>query len=200
MEIVKIRKDISVRMTRPIVLFLARTKVTPNGLTWTGFVITVIAAVLIGTGHLFIGGWVMLVAAVFDMFDGALARYINKATKFGSALDSTLDRMSEAVILLGIMAWFVQSDSGWLAVLAAGTLVCSFMVSYIRARAEGLGLELREGVFTRAERVIVLALGLLLSRWNIVLVIALAFIMALSFFTAGQRLFLVWQKTKNQRL
>jgi CDP-diacylglycerol--glycerol-3-phosphate 3-phosphatidyltransferase len=197
MEIVKFRKDISVRLTRPLVLLLARTPVTPNVLTWTGFVVTVGAAVLIGTGHLFAGGWVMLAAAIFDMFDGALARYINRATKFGSALDSTLDRVSEAVVLLGIMAWYVQSGSGWLAVTAAGTLVCSFMVSYIRARAEGLGLELREGVFTRTERVIVLTLGLLLSRWNVILIIALVFILVLSLITAAQRLFLVWQKTKN---
>jgi hypothetical protein len=71
------------------------------------------------------------------------------------------------------------------------------MVSYIRARAEGLGLELKEGIFTRVERVLVLAIGLLFSHWNIILIVALIVILMLSFFTAGQRLLIVWQKTKN---
>jgi CDP-diacylglycerol---glycerol-3-phosphate 3-phosphatidyltransferase len=196
MGIVKFRKDISVRLTRPIVSLLAHTGITPNAISLAGFVVTVGAAVLIATGHLFIGGWIMLAAAVFDMFDGALARYINKSTKFGSALDSTLDRVSEAVILVGLMAWYVESGSPWLSILAAAALVFSYLVSYIRARAEGLGLELRDGFFTRAERVIVLALGLLLSRWPPVLIAALAVILVLSLITACQRLYLVYQKTK----
>lgn len=140
----------------------------------------------------------MLGAAVFDMFDGALARYSKSTTKFGAALDSTLDRFEEAVILIAIMAWFVQTDAAWPAVLAAGTLVFSYMVSYIRARAEGLGLELKEGIFTRTERVIVLALGLFLSRWIAALITALSVILLLSLITAGQRLFLVYKKAKIQ--
>ena len=195
MTLVRIRKDISSRLTQPLVQVLAHTSVTPNALTWIGFWITVVAAVLIATGHLFSGGWVVLLAGAFDMLDGALARYKGRTTVFGSALDSTLDRLSEAFILLSIMAWYIQADFGWYAVLAGGTLVGSFMVSYIRARAEGLGLELKEGFFTRSERVIVLALGLLLSYWGIILIIALGVILVLSFITAGQRLFLVWQKT-----
>jgi CDP-diacylglycerol---glycerol-3-phosphate 3-phosphatidyltransferase len=196
MELVKFRKDISVRLTRPVVSLLAHTGITPNAVSLAGFIVTLGAAALIGTGHLFAGGWVMLAAAVFDMFDGALARYIDKSTRFGSALDSTLDRVSEAAVLVGLMAWYVQSGSPWLSILAAATLVFSYLVSYIRARAEGLGLELRDGIFTRAERVIVLALGLLLSRWPPVLIAALAVILALSLITACQRLYLVYQKTK----
>ena len=198
MEIIKFRKDISLRLTRPVSVLLARSRITPDMLTWTGLVITMGAGALIGTGHLFAGGWVMLGAAVFDMFDGALARYSNLTTKFGAALDSTLDRFEEAVILIAIMAWFVQTGAGWTAVLAAGTLVCSYMVSYIRARAEGLGLELKEGIFTRAERVVVLALGLFLSHWIAALITALSVTLLLSLITAGQRLYLVYKKTRKQ--
>jgi CDP-diacylglycerol---glycerol-3-phosphate 3-phosphatidyltransferase len=193
----KFRRDISVRLTNPLVQALAHTSITPDMLTWVGFCLTVVAGILIGTGHLFIGGWMVLVAGAFDLLDGALARYKAKTTVFGSALDSTLDRLSEAVLLLAIMTWYVQNDFGWMVIVCGGTLVGSFMVSYVRARAEGLGLELKEGIFTRVERVIVLSLGLLFGKWSIILISALLIILVLSFITAGQRLFLVWQKTKN---
>jgi CDP-diacylglycerol---glycerol-3-phosphate 3-phosphatidyltransferase len=193
----KFRRDISVRLTNPLIQALAHTSITPNMLTWTGFWLTVLAGVLIGTGHLFIGGWMVLIAGVFDLLDGALARYKAKTTVFGSALDSTLDRLSEAVLLLAIMTWYVRNDSGWMVIVCGGTLVGSFMVSYIRARAEGLGVELKEGIFTRVERVIVLSIGLLFSNWNIILILALLIILVFSFITAGQRLLLIWQKTKN---
>jgi len=192
------RKNISVRLTRPLVKLLARTPVTPDALTWTGFLLTVVAAVVIGSGHLFAGGWAVLFAGLFDMLDGALARLTNKVTDFGAALDSTLDRLSEAVLLLAVMFRYAQNQSYWFVLLTGIALAGSFMVSYIRARAEGLGLKLTEGFFTRADRVIVLALGLLLSRFNGILAIALGIIAVLSFFTAGQRLYLVRRKLGNR--
>jgi CDP-diacylglycerol--glycerol-3-phosphate 3-phosphatidyltransferase len=198
MAIARIRKDISVRLTSPLVKILARTAVTPDILTWTGFVLSVGAGVVIGFGQLFAGGWIVLVAGIFDMLDGALARYRNHTTVFGAALDSTLDRLSEAVLLLGVLTWYARGGLEWYALLAATALVASYMVSYIRARAEGLGLECKEGLYTRAERVVTLALGLLLSRWSMALPIALGIIMVLSFITAGQRLVLVRQKAKGK--
>jgi CDP-diacylglycerol---glycerol-3-phosphate 3-phosphatidyltransferase len=197
MEVIQFRKKLAANITKPIVQLIARTKLTPNSLSIIGFLLTAATGILIGLGHLFAAGWVMLGAGVFDMLDGALARLTNTSTKFGAALDSTLDRFSEALVLLGIMTFYAQNNS-WPAVLLAGTtLVSSFMVSYIRARAEGLSLELKEGIFTRAERVIVLALGLLLSHFYISLIAAMAIISVLSFITAGQRLYLVWKKTKS---
>lgn len=192
------RKNVSLRLTHPVVRILARTPLTPNTLTWTGFLITVAAGSVIGCGHLFAGGWIVLFAAIFDMLDGSLARFSGKSSTFGAALDSALDRLSEAALLLGIMFWYAQQRNEWLVILAGATLVGSFMVSYIRARAEGLGLELREGIFTRAERVIVLSLGLLLNQISGILAIALGIIAILSYITAGQRLFLVWRKAKNK--
>jgi len=193
------RKDVSVRLTNPVVRLLARSPVTPNILTWLGFILAIVAAVVIGTGHLFAGGWLVLFAAAFDMLDGALARLTNRTSAFGGALDSTLDRLSEAVILLAVMFWYARSQQEWLVMLTGITLVFSFIVSYIRARAEGLGLELKDGIFTRAERVIVLSLGLLLSHFSGILAIALGIIAVLSIITAGQRLFLVWRKTRTKK-
>ena len=192
-----LRKDFAYRITYPIVQLIARTSITPNTLTWTGFVLTVGAAAVIYLGHPFAAGWLVLFAGLFDMLDGALARLTKRMTSFGAVLDSTLDRLSEAVLLMGVRALYVRLGDTGFALLSGGTMVGSFMVSYIRARAEGIGLELKEGWFTRAERVIVLALGLLLSRFAIALPIALGIIFVLSFLTAGQRLFLVWQKTRH---
>ncbi|MBI4286020.1 MAG: CDP-alcohol phosphatidyltransferase family protein [Chloroflexi bacterium] len=191
-----LRKELGNYFTLPLVRLLARTPVTPNGLTWAGFALTVGAAALVGTGRLFASGWVVLFAGLFDMLDGELARRTNRTTTFGGVLDSTLDRLSEGVLLLGLLIFYAGERSTAGVVLAGAVLLGSFLVSYIRARAEGAGLSLQEGWFTRAERVIVLALGLLLSRIENVLIIALCLIAVLSFLTAGQRLFHVWWKTR----
>jgi CDP-diacylglycerol--glycerol-3-phosphate 3-phosphatidyltransferase len=188
-------------LTEPAVQLLVRTGITPNNLSWLGFSIAVGAAVLIATGHLFVAGFVVLAAGFFDMLDGALARRTNQVTSSGAVLDSILDRVSEAVLLLGILIFYLFSDSrstlGILLVCLA--LIGSLLTSYIRARAEAIGIECKIGLFTRPERVIVLTVGLLASPINNVLIIALAIIATLSFVTAGQRLFYVLKKTRDQR-
>jgi len=193
----KARKSISNCVTQPIVNLLARTPLTPNVVTWLGFCITIVAAVLIVTGHLFAAGFVVLVAGLFDMLDGALARVTNRVTRFGGILDSTLDRLSEAILLLGLLAVFAREQQVAESILVGVALLGSLMVSYIRARMEGLGIECKTGLFTRPERVIVLALGLLLSRFDCALVIALTVITFFSYFTAGQRLLYAWRQTRQ---
>ncbi|GAI35917.1 unnamed protein product, partial [marine sediment metagenome] len=93
-----------------------------------------------------------------------LARFANQATKFGAILDSTVDRISEAAIFCGLLIWYLPKGATSEIVAIFAALIGSFLVSYIRARAEGLGLECRVGLFTRAERVIVLAVGLLVNQ------------------------------------
>ena len=181
-----------------MVRFLARTPITPSALTWFGFLLAIGAAVLIATEHLLIAGLVVLVAGFFDMLDGALARHINQTTHFGAVLDSTLDRLSEGVLLLGILALYAREPSITGVLLAGAALLGSPLVSYIRARGETLGLECQVGLFTRPERVVVLALGLLLSHFNYALIIALAIIVVFSFITVGQRLVHLWRQTKNR--
>jgi CDP-diacylglycerol--glycerol-3-phosphate 3-phosphatidyltransferase len=183
-------------LTQPVVRLLAKTPITPSAITWFGFLLAGGAAALIIIGHLFAAGFVVLIAGFFDILDGALARHTNRTTRFGAVLDSTLDRLSEAVLLLGILVLYAMEQSVAHILLVGVALVGSMLVSYIRARAEALGLECQVGLFTRAERVVVLALGLLLNQIDNALVIALAIIVVFSFFTVGQRLIYVWQQTK----
>ncbi len=200
------RKTLAYRLTRPVVLLLAKTSITPNTITWFGFLLAIGATVLIIIGHPFAAGFVVLIAGFFDILDGALARHTKQTTRFGAVLDATLDRLSEAVLLLGILVMFLLTKEQsllftlvpkeWSILVVCLTLLGSLLVSYTRARAEAQGLECQVGLFTRAERVVVLALGLLLSQIPNALVIALAIIVVFSFFTVGQRLVYVWQQTR----
>ncbi len=197
-----VRNTVANYLTQPAVRLLARTSITPSTITWFGFLLAVGAAALIIAGHIFAAGFVVLFAGFFDILDGALARHTNQTTRFGAVLDSILDRLSEAVLLLGILVLFLLAEElsvlftllakEWSILLVCLALFGSLLVSYIRARAEALGLECQVGLFTRAERVIVLALGLWLNQ----VVIALAIIVVFSFFTIGQRLIYVWQQTR----
>ena len=192
------RKTVAHYLTQPVVRLLAKTCITPSAITWFGFLLAVGAAVLIITGHLFAAGFVVLLAGFFDILDGALAYHTNRSTHFGAVLDSTLDRLAEGVLLLGILVVYAREQSVAGILLVSLALLGSLLVSYIRARAEALGVECQVGLFTRAERVIVLALGLLLNQFAYALVIALAIIVVFSFITAGQRLLYVWQQTKTR--
>jgi len=192
----EIRKTVAYRFTEPVARLLARTAIPPSAITWLGFLLAVGAAAFIITGHLFAAGWVVLIAGFFDMLDGALARHTDRATRFGAILDSTLDRLSEAVVLLGILVLYTREQLVAQSLLVGVALLGSLLVSYIRARAEAIGLKCQVGLFTRPERVIILALGLLLNQITYVLVAALAIIAVFSFITAGQRLLYVWQQTR----
>jgi len=195
-KIVEVRETVAYYLTRPAVLLLAKTSITPNTLTWSGFVLSIGVAALIVTEHLFAAGFLLLVAGLFDLLDGALARHTNQATHFGAILDSIVDRLAEAVILLGILVLYAREQSIIGILLVGIALPSSLLVSYIRARAEAAGLKCKVGLFTRGERVIVLALGLLLSQIDYALVIALGIIALFSLFTVGQRLLHVWRQTK----
>lgn len=167
-------------------------RISPNALSLVGFLLSLLAASQVALGHLLWGGLLVLVAGFVDLLDGAVARLGGKVTPFGAVLDSVLDRLSEAAVLLGLVVHFGGSS---LVYLIYAVLVGSFLVSYIRARGEGLGLVMETGLFTRGERVVVLALGLV---FPVVLWPALALIALLSWFTVGERLFSVWQKTAKR--
>ena len=191
------RRALGKYFTGPIVTVLEKTHITPNALTCIGLLITIAAAVLVVLKYPFAAGFVVLFAGLFDMLDGALARRTNRITKFGGILDSTLDRVSEAVVLIGIAVFYANQQNTWGVALAAVTMMSSHLVSYIRAKAEEMNINCEIGLFTRPERVIILSIGLLLSKFNYVLIIALAVIAVLSLFTAGQRLLFVWKKIKS---
>jgi CDP-diacylglycerol--glycerol-3-phosphate 3-phosphatidyltransferase len=198
MKLDESRKTAADYLTRPVIRLLAKTAITPNAITWFGFLLSAGAAALIATEHLFAAGFLVLVSSLFDLLDGALARHIKQITRFGGVLDSTLDRIAEAILLLAILFLYVREQSSLGILLVGVALPSSQMVSYIRARAEAAGVECRVGLFTRGERVIVLALGLLLGQFNYALIIALSVIVLFSLFTAGQRLLHVWHQTKAE--
>jgi len=192
-----VRKTVADRVTEPAVRLLARTSITPNAVTWSGFLLTIGAAALIITEHLVAAGILVLIAGFLDILDGALARRTNRTTRFGAILDSTLDRFSEAVLLLGILVLYARDQSFAQILVVGAALVGSLLVSYIRARAEALGLECEAGLFTRTERVIVLALGLLLSQVvDYALITALSIIVVFSFVTIVQRLIYIGRQTR----
>ncbi len=131
------------------------------------------------------------------MLDGALARLTGRVTRFGAVLDSTLDRLSEAVLLLALIYVFArEQQTAWI-VLTGVALLGSLMISYIRARIEGLGVECKAGLFTRPERVILLALGLLLSGIEYALVVAIGLLALFSFVTVVERLIFAWRHLKD---
>jgi len=168
-------------------------------LTWIALAISVIAAAAIATNYLIIGGVLVLLSGLFDILDGATARLTNKVTRFGALLDSTFDRISDTALFLGLFILYLPSGASVEMVLILLALVGSFLTSYVRARAEGIGINCSVGLFTRAERIIILALGLLLNPlYGFSIFIALLLIVVLGFVTVGQRLIYVWKQTKNQ--
>lgn len=193
----KTRKNLANSVTPPIARLLARTPLTPNALTWLGFCITIGAAVLIVTDHFLAAGVVVLVAGLFDMLDGALARLTGRVSRFGAILDSTLDRLSEAALLLALLAVSTRGQHITASLLIGFTLLGSLMVSYIRARMEGMGIECQAGFFTRPERVVILALGLLLNQFENALLAALAIIAFFSWVTVVERLVYAWRQTRT---
>ncbi|HEY3288612.1 MAG TPA: CDP-alcohol phosphatidyltransferase family protein [Anaerolineae bacterium] len=177
----------------PITNVITRTGLSPNLLTFTGFLLNVAAGVLIGYGYVVWGGLVMtLIAMPFDAIDGAVARAANKQSKFGAFFDSTLDRIAEGALLIGLAAFFLQRGDMPSVIVAFVAMVGSFMVSYTRARAEGLGIECKVGLFSRLGRFIVLAIGLILNQP----VITVWLLAILSSATALQRMVYVYQVTR----
>ena len=179
---------VSERITGPIVGLLSHTGVTPNQLSILGFLGNLGAAVLAARGEFLQAGVLMLVFSALDLLDGALARATGRATKFGAVLDSSLDRLSEAAVLGGLTFYFAERHQTEETVLCFAALAGSLFVSYVRAQALSHGLDLRDGWFTRAERVILLAAALIISQVRIGLWILA--VMAIA--TGVQRLYVAW--------
>lgn len=180
-------------VVNPLVNLLARTGLTPNALTIAGAVGTVAGAGLIAAGELFWGVMATTIFVLFDMIDGRLARAQGTSGPWGALLDSTLDRLSDGVIFAALVVWFGRStshDEPWVAALALFCLVSGALVSYVKARAEGLGLTCNVGFAERAERLIIVLVGTGLAGLGVryILAVALWFLAAASVVTIGQRL------------
>jgi len=180
---------------------LGRSPLTPNQVTVVGLVLTFLAATLVAVGQLRWGGVVLILAGLCDILDGALARSTNAAYPYGAFLDSTLDRYSEGAVYLGLAAYFVTIDpplQEWLVLATLAALAGSFLVSYVRARAQSLGFTCKTGLFQRPERVVVTVAGLLIGGpvlYGVVFLLAIV-----TNITALQRIREVWLQGRAQRL
>jgi CDP-diacylglycerol---glycerol-3-phosphate 3-phosphatidyltransferase len=181
----------------PVGRFIGRSRISPNAVTVLGLLIQIGAAVLILDGAFLAAGLVAIVAAVFDVLDGAVAKARGMASNFGAFLDSTTDRLADSLYFLPI-AWLYAvdpdipaRDEQWVAVLALATLVLAFMVSYVKARAEGLGFKCDVGIAERAERSIIIIAGLILN----LVPIMLAVLAAASLVTVIQRIAYVYKQS-----
>jgi CDP-diacylglycerol--glycerol-3-phosphate 3-phosphatidyltransferase len=180
---------------------LGRIPVTPNQVTVVGVVLTFVAAFLASFGYLLWAGVVLAFAGTFDILDGALARSSGRAYPYGAFLDSTLDRYSEGAIYIGLAAYFAGNGGPlqrWLLLATMAALAGSFLVSYVRARAQSLGFTCESGLFARPERVVVTVVGLIFGG---VVLYAVVFLLAiLTNLTALQRIREVWLQGRAQRL
>jgi CDP-diacylglycerol---glycerol-3-phosphate 3-phosphatidyltransferase len=176
---------------RPLGAQIRRTGITANHLTVTGLVMAVAAAVTIANGWLRAGLLLLVLTAVPDVLDGAVAKASGTASPRGAFFDSVVDRVSDA-LLLGGVAWYLASTQpGRIAVLPFAVMAASMLISYERAKAEALGFDARGGLMERAERLAFLAFGLLFES---LLVAVLWVMLVLTLFTAGQRFVTVWRQ------
>jgi CDP-diacylglycerol--glycerol-3-phosphate 3-phosphatidyltransferase len=179
----------------PLARFIGWTGISPNVVTVIGFVLMIGVAMVLAGGHFIWGGILITAVALFDAVDGTLARMMGRSSRFGAFLDSTLDRFSEAVIFLGLFIYYVGQDQNLELILIYATVVGSLMVSYARARAEGIGVPLKDGLFTRFERVFLLVVGLLFNQLTFILWLLAIF----TNLTAVQRMYLVWRITGGEK-
>ena len=177
----------------PVARLVGRTGISPNGLTLIGFVLMAIVGLVLSQGYLQLAGVLLILAALFDAIDGAVARMQDRVTRFGAFFDSTMDRYAEAAIFLGILVYFLKQGSSTEVILAYITIVGSLMVSYTRARGEGLGVSIKGGLLSRLERMVVLIIFLLLNQ----LTFALWILAPLTNFTALQRIWLTWREMRE---
>lgn len=181
------------RAVRPVGMLLRRTGLSPDHLTILGIVVAVAAAFAIGQGALR-GGLVLVIAAALpDMLDGALAKASNSASQRGAFFDSVVDRVTDSVLFGGVAWYFASEKSPHLALLPMAIMGVSSLISYERAKAESLGLYAKGGLMERAERIVVLCIGLLFDS---LLVPIMWIMLALTVITAIQRFVQVWRQAE----
>ena len=178
------------RRLRPVGARAGKGRLKADHITLLGLVMAVGTAVAIGAGALRGAVLLLLLTAVPDALDGAVAKATGTASPRGSFFDSVADRVSDA-LLLGGVAWFLAGDGGHIVLLPMAVLAASMLVSYQRAKAEALGFSAKGGIMERAERLIALGIGLLFDS---LLVPVLWGMLALTTFTAVQRFVKVWRQ------
>jgi CDP-diacylglycerol--glycerol-3-phosphate 3-phosphatidyltransferase len=192
-------------IARQVARLVAKSHLTPNSLTIIGLLLNFPVAYVLAQGWFIWGGLLVIFAGVFDMLDGALAKVTGRVTQFGGFLDSTMDRYSEVIIFLGLLIFYQTHNTtdafggelqGLLLVYAS--ITGSLLVSYTKARAEGLGMECKVGWLPRPERILIMALGCLIATWWSPALIIMLWLLAIGTnLTALQRITHIWLKSKD---
>jgi CDP-diacylglycerol--glycerol-3-phosphate 3-phosphatidyltransferase len=179
------------KAVKPIGDRLRRTRLTPDHLTVVGLVVAVGAALSIAAGWLALGLLLVILAALPDLLDGALAKASNTSSQRGAFFDSVVDRVTDSLLFGGVAWYFASNESAHLAILPMAVAAMSSVISYERAKAESLGLHAKGGLMERAERIILLCIGLLFPP---ILVVVMWVMLALVTLTAIQRFMKVWKQ------
>ncbi len=168
-------------------------RVRPDTLTVVGWTLALCAAVLFGLGHARVAGAVMLLGGLFDALDGAVARESNRMSSFGAFLDSTLDRLSESSVFVGLIFFYASAARPYEALIAGVAMTFSLLTSYARARAEGQGIECEVGLLERAGRILILSAFSILGLTTI----GLCILAAGALVTTAQRVLHVRRATRG---
>ncbi len=169
--------------------FLFRKKVNPNLLTLFGFLMMFIGGLLFASYYQRLAGLCLLAAGLFDMLDGAVARNCGRSTRFGSFLDSVIDRYSDMFLMIGIIIYFTRLSDINYVIVTCLALMGTILVSYSRAKAETLDLKCSIGLMERPERIILLTIGILIGQLKITLIL----LTILTHFTVMQRIYYTWK-------
>jgi CDP-diacylglycerol---glycerol-3-phosphate 3-phosphatidyltransferase len=183
------------RILDPIGAFLCRLRVTADALTVTGILIAVAGAIVIGQGHMFVGFVCLILTGIPDALDGAVAKAAGTSSVRGAFFDSVSDRVTDSLLFCGIAWHFASTEPGRIMMLPVAVMAIALLVSYQRAKAESLGYDAKGGIMERAERFIVLALGLLIDQ---ILIPVLWVMLVLTAFTACQRFLKVWKQASKE--
>jgi CDP-diacylglycerol---glycerol-3-phosphate 3-phosphatidyltransferase len=176
---------------KPIGAGLRKTGLSPDHLTILGILVGIGAAVAIGSGRLRLGLVLVILAALPDLLDGALAKASGAASQRGAFFDSTIDRITDGVLLLGIGWYFASEESPHMVLLPFAVAITAALISYMRAKAESLGLDAKGGIMERAERIVLICIGLLFDQ---LLIPILWVMLVLTMVTAVQRFAKVWRQ------
>ena len=188
-------QDGFIGMTKPLIKILIKLGIHPNTVSIWGVIITAFAAMVLLMGHVRVGGLLILLGGLCDVLDGTLARSSNNVTRFGALFDSTVDRYAEFIMFFGIAGYFILRRDYLSLVVMFFALCGSLMVSYTRARAEGLGFEASVGLMQRPERIVIISIGACIHP--IALKISLWLVAFLANYTAAQRIIYVYKQDEK---
>lgn len=190
-------KERFLKIIEPFINFVIKLNVHPNHFTVLGLIISIVGALFYAKHDYRLGGMFILLGGICDIIDGKVARKTGLSSKFGALFDSSLDRYAELFMFLGVAVYFVQIHHDFTSIMVVLALGGSMMVSYVRARAEGLGYECKVGIMQRPERIVYIGIASLIHTYLLELVIWMIAILAN--FTAIQRMYHVWKLDRKEK-